>query len=163
MVQVSVWVCLLVTFYLPHVRRVLCTGVCVTCFVLNSRFLSFSSEHGHDMHPSKWIRVCANAQVEDTYICVKLRTSTYQITRQRTHGICHLLGQVLLADPPKKIFCQMMVLWWFTIVEPKRHHLKNTSKWGTLFWRLFHSPWISMQNIELISSKFLREKTPKKS
>ena len=28
-----------------------------------------------------------NAQVEDTYICVKLNTSTYQITRQRTHGL----------------------------------------------------------------------------
>ena len=58
----------------------------------------------------------------------------------------------------EKKFSQMMDFWWFTIVEPKRHHLKNKSKWGTMLWRLFHSPWISKQNIELISSKFLREK-----
>lgn len=101
------------------------TGVCVTCFVLNAIFLSFSSEHGHHMHPS-------------------LRPSSP-------------------CRSTEKMFSQMMDFWWFTIVEPKRHCLKNKSKWGTMLWRLFHSPWISMQNIELISSNFLREKNTKKS
>lgn len=92
--------------------------------VLNARFLSFSSEHGHDMHPSKWIRVCAGHRET-----LKLRTPTsasnwtYPPTRspanapmvceqrlfrvriysqelRSNHGLCHLVDQVLLADPP---------------------------------------------------------------
>lgn len=134
---------------------------CVTCFVLNARLLSFSSEHGHHMHPSKWIRVCANAQVEDTYICVKT-AHIHLPDRSPTHPwTMSSLRPSSGCRSTEIIFSQMMDFWWFTIVEPKRHHLKNKSKWGTMLWRLFHSPWISMQNIELSSSKFLREKTPR--